>query len=271
MIPLLRGRMLGVEAPFPGMDPWLERPAPWPDVHNRLVTAVADEITPLIAPRYYVALERRTYVLRPDELVLVERPDVSVVSDEATRPPARRPRAEAFVVEVTVPVLEEVGEVLLEVHATPTRDVITVLELLSPANKLHACGRLEFERKREAIFGIRTSLVEIDLLRAGVPMPLAERVPPTDYRILVSPGYTRPKARFHAFDLRDAIPSFRLPLLLGDEELEVPLGEILRRVYGRARFDLQIDYSRPPVPPLSDDDAPWAAERIAAWRARANA
>jgi hypothetical protein len=23
--------------PFPGMDPWLEHPALWPDVHNRLI------------------------------------------------------------------------------------------------------------------------------------------------------------------------------------------------------------------------------------------
>ena len=27
--------------PFPGMDPWLEHPAIWPDVHNRLITAIA--------------------------------------------------------------------------------------------------------------------------------------------------------------------------------------------------------------------------------------
>ena len=43
--------------PFPGMDPWLEHPAIWPDVHNRLIAAIADELTPrhctevLLGPR----------------------------------------------------------------------------------------------------------------------------------------------------------------------------------------------------------------------------
>jgi hypothetical protein len=34
------------------MDPYLEHPALWPDVHNRLVAALGDAITPLLAPRY---------------------------------------------------------------------------------------------------------------------------------------------------------------------------------------------------------------------------
>ena len=36
--------------PFPGMDPWLEHPALWPDVHNSLITAIRDELVPRIAP-----------------------------------------------------------------------------------------------------------------------------------------------------------------------------------------------------------------------------
>ena len=34
--------------PFPGMDPWLENPALWPDVHSRLITSIADELAPLL-------------------------------------------------------------------------------------------------------------------------------------------------------------------------------------------------------------------------------
>jgi hypothetical protein len=29
-------------------------------------------------------------------------------------------------------------------------------------------------------------------------------------------------------------------------------------LYERARFDLRLDYSRPPVPPLDEGDAAWA-------------
>src|SRR5215468_6146658 len=48
-----------MKSPFPGMDPYLEHPSLWPDVHNRLITAVADDLSERVAPRYYVGLERR--------------------------------------------------------------------------------------------------------------------------------------------------------------------------------------------------------------------
>ncbi len=35
--------------PFPGMDPWLEHPAIWPDAQNSLITAIRDELAPRIA------------------------------------------------------------------------------------------------------------------------------------------------------------------------------------------------------------------------------
>jgi hypothetical protein len=50
-----------MESPFPGLDPYLEHPSLWPDVHNRLIAALADELSQRVAPRYYVGLERRTY------------------------------------------------------------------------------------------------------------------------------------------------------------------------------------------------------------------
>ncbi len=40
--------------PFPGMDPWLENPIIWPGVHNWLITAIADDLAPKLAPRYFV-------------------------------------------------------------------------------------------------------------------------------------------------------------------------------------------------------------------------
>ena len=32
---------------FPGMDPWLEHPDLWPDVHNSLIASIRDALTPL--------------------------------------------------------------------------------------------------------------------------------------------------------------------------------------------------------------------------------
>jgi hypothetical protein len=107
------------------------------------------------------------------------------------------------------------------------------------------------------IITTQTNLVEIDLLRAGEPMPVRQQVA-SDYRILVRRGWEWRKAHLYAFSLRAPIPDFPLPLMPGDEEPLVALNAILHALYTRARFDLRIDYSQPPVPPLPEAHAEWA-------------
>lgn len=252
-----------MRCPFPGMDPWLELPALWPDFHNGFLAAVREWLGPKLRPRYYVAVERRTYLFKQDDLVLIGIPDVSVITQRGPRQSSPHGQVSAAVLDVEVPMPDELTDVFLEIHEASTKDVVTVLELLSPANKLHARGRRDYERKREQIFGSLTGLVEIDLLRAGEPMPLVgQPVPACDYRILVSPGSDRPRARLHRFNVRDPIPSFELPLLPGDPEPEVDLNAILHGFYERAAFDLRLDYTQPPVPPLGKEDGDWARERL---------
>ena len=37
-----------MSSPFPGMNPYLENPAYWSEVHNRLIVNLADSLAPLI-------------------------------------------------------------------------------------------------------------------------------------------------------------------------------------------------------------------------------
>jgi hypothetical protein len=247
------------------MDPYLEHPALWPDVHNRLIAALADDLSERVAPRYYVGLERRTYLLKADDLVFVGRLDLAVVP--ASDVPVVAPQlatTSTLVLEVDVPMQDEVAESFLEIREVKTGKLITMVELLSPVNKLHRQGREEYERKRGHVFRSWTSLVEVDLLRAGEPMPVIGAAVKSDYRILVSRGTQRPRAALIAFMLRQPIPAFTLPLLPGDEEPEVTLNRILHDLYRRGRFDLRLDYTQSPVPPLSEADAVWAQGLISA-------
>lgn len=256
-----------MRCPFPGMDPWLEHPALWPDVHNRTIAAIGDELTPKVAPRYYVALERRTYHLTPDDLVFVGRPDLAVIRRGEGLPAspaaaaASRPRAAgAAVLDVVIPTAEDVSDAWLEVRDVATGVAVTVLELLSPANKSPGKGREDYLAKREEIFATRTNLVEIDLHRGGEPMPVAGRSAAADYRVLVRRGREHPRARLFVFGVRDPLPCFGIPLAPGDAEPELDLGDVLHRLYQRARFDLRLDYRVPPVPPLAPDDQAWAED-----------
>jgi Protein of unknown function (DUF4058) len=39
--------------PFPGMDPYVEHPGLWPDVHNGLIAELRNTLEPQPRPRYY--------------------------------------------------------------------------------------------------------------------------------------------------------------------------------------------------------------------------
>lgn len=245
-------------SPFPGMDPNIEHPALWPDVHNRLIASIANTLAEEVAPRYYIGLERRAYLLKPDDIVFIGRPDIAFVPHQPPAKLSKLPLADVAVINVDVPMNDEISENYLEIHEVSSGKLVTIIELLSPANKLHHQGRRDYEEKRDIIFRNRTNLVEIDLLRAGEPMAVVGPTVQSDYRILVSRGSERPRARLFAFSLRQPIPDFSIPLLPGDEEPVLKLGEVLHDLYQRARFDLRLDYTESAVPPLSEEDVEWA-------------
>lgn len=259
-------------SPFSGMDPYLEHPALWPDVHNRLLVAIANALTPVLRPRYYVAIEERTYTAGPGGLLFVGRPDVTVVGPPVREKGHRAPQAIPVmtdtltapvvpgVLTVAVPMPDIVREIYLEVREPATGEVITVVEILFPTNKRPGEGRRLYEEKRLLTLGTRTHLVEIDLLREGEPMPMEipEPAPQAGYRILVSRSGHRPQALLYTFTVRDPIPVFPLPLRSGDEEPPVDLGTLLQEVYDRAGYDLRVDYRGQPTPPLGEEEARWA-------------
>lgn len=249
--------------PFPGMDPYLERLDLWPDVHNRLVVLLADDLAPRLRPRYYVSIEERTYSVSTGELVFAGRGDVAVVGPSSTE--SRRVEISVTgpeVVQVELPVPDEIRETYLEVRSVATDRVITVLEILSPTNKRVGEGREMYLRKRLQVAGTLTHLVEIDLLRSGEPMPMRGTYLPGDYRLLISRGERRPQADLFSFSVRQPIPEFSLPLQPGDEEPQVNLNRLLHDLYDRAGYDLRIDYRDEPHPPLEGEDRQWADELL---------
>ncbi len=240
------------------MDPFLEEPVLWPDVHNRLIAGIGDRLGPVLRPRYVVRLEERTYLSEPDGLIFVGRPDLTIHTDRQTVDNAgglvRESSEASNVLTVEVPMPDRVRETYLEIRAVHSGEVVTVLEIPSPANKLGVEGRRLYESKRLAVLATRTNLVEIDLIRAGEPMTVFGADRAAHYRILISRGDRRPLAEFRLFSVRDPIPSFQLPLRPGDDEPSVDIGDILGSLYDRAAYDLTIDYNREPVPSFGEPD-----------------
>lgn len=253
--------------PFPGMDPYLEKPGLWKQVHTDLIVDIRRHLAPLVRPKYQVAIEQRNFLSLSAGDPLVGEPDVLVIAP-AGRPIELTRTAVAPVMNgsytVALPEPERVVERYLEVRDVETGEVITVIEILSPSNKLE--DRKRYERKRLRVLASMTNLVEIDLLRSGKPMEMTGNFPQTHYRILVSRALQRPRGQVFPCSLRQPIPDIPIPLRPGEDEPRLPLNEILHRLYESAGYDLFIDYQQPPTPPLAEEDAAWARQLCAATR-----
>lgn len=248
-------------SPFPGMDPYLEHPRAWPNIHHRLITAIADDLAPKLLPKYQVLVEERVYQVDGQDSILGRAPDVSVGQRQraqVTGAVATAPRPAGVTVTLNIP--ETVRQGHLEIREIATSQVITAVEVLSPTNKRPGRGRLEYETKRATVLSRPCNLVEIDLLRQWSPLAAPQEAEPSTYRILVSPQELRPQATWYGFNLADAIPCFELPLQRGDEIPLVDLKVLLDGIYDRLGYGLVIDYAQDPVPLLGSEDAAWARD-----------
>jgi Protein of unknown function (DUF4058) len=248
--------------PFPGMNPYLENPDEWPQVHHLLISSLLETLVPQLLPKYIVTIDKRIYqASESEDDILVGLPDVSVqrsqTRTESTDSAVAVATPTATPVEVRVPMLMEFREGYLEVRETKNKEVVTVIELLSPANKRPGQGRKMYEEKRQQVLGSRTHLVEIDLLRGWKPLPVFDSNLAANYRILVSRGDRRPKADLYLFNLSDAIPTFPLPLRRGDVEPVVELQSLINQLYDRAGYDYIINYNSETVPKLSESEGVW--------------
>lgn len=241
--------------PFPGMNPYLESPYRWPEIHTWLMVELARSLNPQILPKYRAAVETRVYI----DSTPVGIPDASVYA-QGDRTPNKTQTSVAVTTKperVILPMPWEVSERYLEIREVATKRVLTVIEVLSPANKRGGEGRKKYLEKRQAVLSSATHFIEIDLLRKGKPMPVGGGQQ-ADYQIIVSRAGDRPTAERYAFNLRETMPQFSLPLAKGDTEPTIDLHRALNTVCQETGIDIGIDYTTQPQPPLSTEDFTWA-------------
>ena len=129
--------------PFPGMDPYLEMQAAWPDFHNRLIAEIRNELGARLPDSYVARVDERIEVaswalepprsFRPD--VLVGRIEKRAVSPGVTLSTAPAATLEPKLVEILDRDPEEVRVTWVEIRALPELELVTAIEVLSPINK----------------------------------------------------------------------------------------------------------------------------------------
>jgi hypothetical protein len=249
---------------FPGMDPYLEHPQLWPGVHSRLVVYLSDQLEPLLRPRYIAAVEERVFVEGPDRQIA---PDVWL-RRSATPTRGHNVRVtdadEPMVVQVPDMEVHETYIEILDRHSG--QNVVTVIEVVSPANKFAGPGRETYLTKQHEVRRSTVHLVEIDLLRAGqhvlaVPEWAARGRGPYDYLACVNRAAgLRDKFDLYARRLRERLPRASIPLADDDPDVPLDLQAAVSQVYEAGRYRDRIDYRSPCQPPLEEDDQAWAHE-----------
>lgn len=268
-------------SPFPGMDPYLEEPRRWPDVHQSLITYIRDALQLAVRPRYHARMGERVYITEPWSAIA---PDVFLLGRREADLGGRRLRelgvayAVAPGAEPLAPPAGEADEPVRFVVAPVEQrepfvelvhgdgSVVTVIEVLSPANKAPGEGYRQYRQKQEQILNSPVHLVEIDLLSSGLPtiaIPPAELLllPPHRYLVSVRRGLQL-LGEAYPIPLQRRLPRLRVPLRAPDDDVVLDLQAVFDRCYDNGGYADLVDYSAPPPVELSAEEAAWLAELL---------
>lgn len=249
--------------PFPGMDPWLEAPHLWADLHYKLITQAVAQLQPQLLPRgYFADLGERVWLAGPRRPVY---PDDVIYS---TRRPAHPPEDGAVaVLEADQPIRVRQADVehhegYVEIFEAEGHRLVTGIEFVSPANKVEREGRDLYQQKQRELREAGVNLVEVDLLRRGpheldVPEEVVAEQRPWDYLVnLVRRATT--EYEFYRIRLRERLPKVLIPLDPDETDAVLDLQAVFNAAYDIGPYRLRVDYTRPPYTPLDAADAEWA-------------
>jgi hypothetical protein len=255
------------------MDPYLENPALWPDVHLNLIAECQGLLSSQLRPKYVVKVEERVYISDESDEESgrqVHVPDIEVASRPGWESTRFSPEDGSSGREIPEPVVattwfeEEVHEAYLTIVDRNSGDAVTVIEILSPANKVpKSPGRKSYEQKRREVMYSPTHWVEIDLLRGKRMVPrIPRKLGPHQYLVHISREQLRPRGQLWGIRLPQQLPVIPIPLRAKDPDGRLDLQAALNAVYARANYDLRIDYGQEPQPPLDRELAAWADELL---------
>ena len=260
-----------MQSPFPGLDPYLQEH--WGDVHARLITYAADAIAEQLPDDLMARIEERVFVETEGERWRSIVPDVFVKEWHPTRSESSVLREDDGALAIAEPVHslmlseEPITEGYIEIRDTKGRQVITVIEIVSPANRAGGEGQRLYLQKQEEVLQTVRALVEIDFIRGGnhVLMGGSSAIAP-EYRggslAATHAPWRKGLINIYAFPLRERLKSLPVPLRQKDKPVILNLQELMNKVYANGQYGRLIDYAKDAAPALNPADAKWANELL---------
>jgi hypothetical protein len=214
-------------SPFPGMDPYLEDEKLWSTFHHQLVSCLYQVLLPSLVDRYRARVGQRHYVTEQALFTSVVR--------------------------------EEHHEEFIEIRQRNDNRLVTLLDVVSPANKQTSPGRQAYLDKRREGRSSNTNLVEVDLILQGQPLLEYSRdgLPDWDYAVTVTRSTQPDRYEIYTATLQKRLPKFKLPLASDDRDTVLDLHATFTRCYDQGDFAAKIDYKRDPTTTVNDEDRKW--------------
>lgn len=257
-------------SPFPGMDPYLEGEL-WQEFHSTLAHTLRGQLLSSLQPKYVALLEKR-YVIgqgfnrmgKPVDISIY--PDVHILETKSLRestatlelPVATTPPS----LELTE--FEKTPQLSIEIRDVAQRRLVTVIEILSPANKMGR-GYEEYQERREQVLGTETHLLEIDLLRRGLRPVVSYDLPNAPYFVFLNRSDRRYATSVWAVGLPERLPIVPVPLLHPDPDVPLDLQAAVEACFALVHYEQLLDYTLPPpLPELDDAAATWLKQTLQA-------
>ena len=247
--------------PFPGMDPYLEAPEHWPSVHSSLIFLLFSELNARLPPGIVAAIEERVYLIPPKVAI----PDISLSTGRAGGRDQHRSTGNSVLMEpetqhgVILALPLDVTERFIEIRSAElSRDIITIIEILSPSNKASGNeGRQAYLQKQSEVLRSHTNLLEIDLLRGGMhtvaaPNNLLRMRGSWDYIICLHRSEKCYEYEYWFNRQSDPLPNVKIPLTSDLEDYELDLQSAFNLAYDAGPYKRLVNYSEPP-PVLLDE------------------
>jgi len=251
------------------MDPYLE--PHWLDVHSSLIFLAKAALQRQLNDDLVARSEERLIVEDPEHKPSSGYPDVRTVAHGDTG----NPKMPAGGIAVAEPPIFEIDSDPIHQRFVEIRDattggrVVTIIEFLSPSNKLPGDGRVQYKRKQAECVEAKVNFVEIDLTRTGQrEMLIAQSALTPEYRTLFQACVFRAswkqfgRKEAYRLPLRERLPAIPIPLRAADRDVFLDLQPLIDEAYLAARYDRTIDYTQPADPPLNAEDAAWANELL---------
>ncbi|MBI2949132.1 MAG: DUF4058 family protein [Verrucomicrobia bacterium] len=234
-----------------------------------LITYLRDALQEQLPPDLIAAPEEEVVTIGVGESAATYRPDVQVREPWTLKEPvATAVMSTLSATPATEPIrvfLDEEVERWLEIRDATGR-LITVLELLSPTNKLESADRERYLRKCRSFISDGANLVEIDLVRQGAsvfPQEVRNVLQRAGacYGICVARTTGPGEREVYPIRLRERLPSIRVPLRPTDADVVLNLQPLIDQCHDRGRYHL-LNYRLELHPPLAPEDAACANQLL---------